>query len=101
MGLNRGQTVASGTLDASGQTPGHAMGGPCVVVLGGTWTGSAAIEVSADGGTTWANALLPDGTANAFTVAGAIALPNIYGPDLLVRINWTRISGALAWVFTR
>jgi hypothetical protein len=97
MGLQRGQTVASGSLDASGQTPGIAMGGPFVMTLSGTWAGSAVLEVSSDEGATW----VPDTGGVTFTGNGATGVPNVFGPHLMVRLNWTRVSGTLVWTFTR
>ncbi len=103
MGLNRGEIVATGApLAASDVTPGHAMGGPFTIILGTGWTGSVSLTVSGDDGTTYVNALLPDGTPNAFTTAGSIAVPNVSGPSLLFRLERAAGgTGTTPWRFVR
>lgn len=87
----------SGTLDATGSGSGQVIADPFYLVLSGTWVGSVALEASADSGSTWVNCLLPDGTANAFTTNGYIAVPNVFGRSTQWRVTFTRTSGTVAW----
>lgn len=96
-----GSPPSRGTLaGAGGTTPAHRLPGLCMVALGGTWTGSVAVEGSSDGGTTWLNCLAADFSASAITVPGMIALPDIPEDTRMVfRLNATLISGTLEWAF--
>lgn len=92
---------ANGTLSATGSTDGFAMSGPFNFILSGTWDGSVALEASADGGATWVNCILPDGTASAFIINGFYAAPNVWQRGVLFRLTFTRTSGTLKWRFGR
>jgi hypothetical protein len=87
----------SGTLDASGSSDALVIDEPFYIVLSGTWTGTVALEASADGGETFVNCLLPDGSPSAFTTNGLIAVPHVFGRATIFRLTFTHASGTLAW----
>jgi hypothetical protein len=93
----RAQKTVSGSLASTSNGTGATMPGPFNLWFGGTWSGTAALEASADGGTTYVNCLWPDGSVNAYTRNGLIAVPNIYEDGVLYRVAFTRTSGTLEW----
>jgi hypothetical protein len=75
--------------------------GPFNINIGGTWTGSWALERARPGTTAWFNCVLPDGTPSAFTNNGSFAVPNIFGVEpFLYRVTFTRASGTLTGEFS-
>ncbi len=96
-----GAPPSRGTLTgAGGTTDAHHLRGKAMVALGGTWTGSVAVEGSIDGGATWLNCLASDFTPSAITAPGLIALPDIPEETRMVfRLNATLSAGALEWAF--
>lgn len=87
------------SLAATGSSEGFRISGPFHVVLSGTWVGTVALEALVDGETAWANCLLPDATANAFTTTGLIAVPNVFGDGIQFRVTFTRTSGTVTGRF--
>ena len=88
---------ASGSLAATGSTEAFYIAAPFNITVSGTWVGSWALEVSTDGGVTWVNAVLSDGSNNAWTSNGFWAIPNVWQKGALFRITFTRTSGTLNW----
>ena len=88
---------ASGSLAATGSTEAFYIAAPFNFTLSGTWVGSVALEASTDGGATWVNAVLSDGTNNAWTANGFYAVPNVWQQGVLFRLTFTRTSGTLDW----
>ena len=92
---------ATGSLAATGSTDGFAMSGPFNFTLSGTWVGTVATEASVDGGVTWVNCIMPDGTASAFAINGFYAAPNVWQRGVLFRLTFTRTSGTVVWSISR
>jgi len=89
--------LATGSLSATGSTETWGLSGPFNITISGTWVGSWALEASNNGGATWVNCVLPDGTPNAFSGNGLYVVPNVFQRGMLFRITFTRTSGTLAW----
>lgn len=87
----------NGSLVASGSGEAKGIDSPFYLALSGTWTGSAALEASLDGGVTFLNCALPDGSPSAFTGNGVIAVPNVFGCSAKFRVTATITSGTLNW----
>lgn len=88
---------ASGSLAATGSTDAFSIARPFNITVSGTWVGSWALEVSTDGGVTWVNAVLSDGSNNAWTSNGFWAIPNVWQRGVRFRLTFTRTSGTLEW----
>lgn len=88
---------ASGSLAATGSTEAFYIAAPFNFTLSGTWGGSVALEASTDGGTTWVNCVMPDGSASAFTINGFYAVPNVWQQGVQFRLTFTRTSGTVDW----
>lgn len=92
---------ANGSLAATGSSIGYQFSQPFNLTLSGTWVGTVALEASTDGGTTYVNCIMPDGTASAFTINGFRPVPNIYQRGVLYRVTFTRTSGTVDWRLSR
>lgn len=93
----RAQFNETGTLAATGSSPGFLFSHPFNLTLSGTWVGSVAVEASPDEGATWVNCPMPDGTYSALTANGFYPAPNVWQRGIQFRVTFTRTSGTLAW----
>jgi hypothetical protein len=73
--------------------------GKCNLTLSGTWTGSAALERSFDGGTNWHNCTLPDGTANSYTANVSVVFEEPE-PGVIYALNPSVSTGTLNYRFS-
>jgi hypothetical protein len=91
----------SGSLAATGSSESFKISKPFNLTLSGTWVGTVALEASTDGGTTFVNCPMPDGTASAFAINGLYPAPNVFQQNVRFRVTFTRTSGTVEWRFSR
>lgn len=92
------------SLAATGSSPGWKADGPFNINIGGTWSGSWALERAKPGTNTWYNCVLSDGSPSAWTTSGSWSVPNGYGngsDGWVYRITLTWTSGTLTGEFVR
>lgn len=97
-GAEQAQRCAAGAFSAPGASAGINLSGAFNFSLWGAFTGSASLERSFDGGTTWLNCSIDtSGDPNAFTAptSGTCSEPE---SGVLYRVNCTALSaGAINW----
>ena len=93
--------TATDTLAASGSSPSFQFSAPFNLTLSGTWAGTVAVEASVDGGATFVNCVMPDGSPSAFTINGFYPAVNVFQNGVLYRLTFPRTSGTLVWTLSR
>lgn len=88
--------AAEGTLAASASTEWFALSSPFNILLWGNLSGGIAVERRAPDGTA-VNCLMPDGTASSFSMAGAIAVPNVWERGAEYRLTRGAGAGTTNW----
>ena len=92
------------SLAATGSSESWKADGPFSINIGGTWTGTWALERSRPGTDTWFNCVAPDGTPSAWPSVGSWAVPYAFGgghEGWNYRITFTRTSGTLTGEFVK
>lgn len=87
------EVTHSGTLDATGNSGTVNMRGKFNISFSGTWTGTAALQRSFDGGTSWLTVYST--TSNAEQIGEEVE------EQVLYRVGFTRSSGTLAYRISR
>lgn len=90
-----------GSLAASASGAWCSLNGPFNILLAGSWAGSVALEVSADGGTTVVPAQYADGSAVAFTANGHQVAASAVERGMLYRLTRGAGTGTLTWRLSR
>lgn len=91
--------VATNILAATGRTPGEIFDGKFNLTLSGTWTGTVTVQRSFDD-ISYHDCTNSDGTAHTFDGNATVILEE---PEAGVyyRLDWTRLSGTLAYRISR
>jgi hypothetical protein len=92
------------SLAATGSSSTWNADGPFNINIGGTWSGSWALERARPGVDTWFNCVDSGGSPSAFTGGGSFAVPHAYGggPEgWTYRITATLASGTLTGEFVK
>jgi hypothetical protein len=89
----------TGSFTATGQSPSFqaTTGRGINVTISGTFSASAVLERSFDGGTVWYPVTYPDGTGISFTAAFSGPAWEESESRVLYRLNCTWVSGTMAY----